>query len=154
MRTHKDRLRHTILFEVILLAFVTPLLSCVLNRPMAHMGTMAVTLSLIAMLWNYVYNVLFDHALKQRGKPLYPRSAGLRVLHSTFFELGLLTVSIPMIMFWMKYRFLQALALDIFFVVMVLIYSFIFNWLYDHIFPVHIHTTEGNTAGANLQLQD
>ena len=136
MRTHMDRLRHTILFECLLLAICIPLLSLVLHQPAGHIGALSVMLSLAAMGWNYAYNLLFDHGLKRLGKPLYPRSLRLRIVHACLFELGLLFVTIPGVMYWMNYSLFQAFALDLSFLLMVPVYTVLFNGCYDKFFPV------------------
>ncbi|MBI9088375.1 MAG: PACE efflux transporter [Desulfobacterium sp.] len=136
MRTHKDRLRHTLLFECILLAICIPFLSWVLKQPASHIGRLSAMLSLAAMGWNYLYNLLFDHGLKRLGKRFYPRSLPLRIIHACLFELGLLFATIPGVMYWMNYSLLQALALDLSFLLMVPVYTVMFNGCYDKIFPV------------------
>jgi len=141
MRTHKDRLRHTILFECLLLAICIPFLSWALHQPAGHIGTLSVMLSLAAMGWNYAYNLLFDHGLKRLGRPLYPRSLRLRIVHACLFELGLLFVTIPGVMYWMNYSLLHALALDLSFLLMVPVYTVFFNGCYDKFFPVSIAQT-------------
>lgn len=136
MRTHKDRLRHTLLYECLLIAVSIPLLSWVFQRPATHIGLLSVMLSFTAMGWNYLYNLLFDHALKRLGKPLYSRSLFLRIIHAGLFEVGLLFVTVPAVMCWMGFSFFQALALDLSFMIIVPVYTIIYNGCYDRIFPV------------------
>lgn len=127
MRTHLDRLRHSLLYEGLLLVVTIPLLSILFNQPASHIGALSVMLSLTAMGWNYLYNILFDHGMKRFGFPLYPRSFKLRALHAVLFELGLLSVTVPAIMYGMKFTFLQALSLDLSFLVIVPIYTIIYS---------------------------
>lgn len=136
MRTAADRVRHTILFEILLILIVGPLLSIVLDQPMHTMGLMTISLSLIAMTVNYGYNLAFDHALKRLGKPIHQRSKRLRALHAILFELCLLFVSMPIIMHALGYSFTEALMLDIGFAISVPIYAFFFNLGYDRAFPI------------------
>lgn len=136
MRTSKDRLRHTILFEIVLVLLVGPLLAVALGKPLHTMGAMTLSLSLIAMVVNYIYNLAFDHALLRLGRSVHERSKKLRVLHAILFELCLLVFSLPLVMFMMDYSFMQALILDLGFVVSVPIYAFFFNVIYDRTFPV------------------
>ena len=136
MRSAGDRLRHTILYEVLLLSISIPLLSYFLHEPASKIGGMGVLFSLLAMVWNYAYNLFFDKALIRLGKPLYPRSFRLRSIHATLFEAGLMTVTIPAVMALMGYSFWKALAMDVGFLIMVPIYTLIYNWGYDVLFPV------------------
>lgn len=136
MRTSKDRLRHTILFEILLVLIIGPLLSVVLKQPMHTMGALTVTLSLIAMVVNYVYNLAFDHTLKWLGRPVYERSRKLRALHSILFELCLLAISLPVVMLLLNYTIQEALMLDVGFIIIVPGYALIFNIIYDRTFPI------------------
>ncbi|NDV22454.1 PACE efflux transporter [Desulfovibrio sp. JC022] len=136
MRTSKDRLRHTILFEIVLVLLIGPLLSVMLGKSLHTMGVITITLSLIAMVVNYFYNLAFDYALLRLGRPVYERGPKLRVLHSVFFELCLLVFSLPLVMLLLDYSFMQALMLDLGFAMFVPVYAFFFNVIYDRTFPV------------------
>ena len=136
MRSNLDRLRHTLYYELLLLVICTPLLSYFLHQPAAKVGGIGVVLSLLAMIWNYAYNLAFDETLLGMGLPLYPRGFGIRMIHAVLFEIGFMTVTIPAVMWWINYTFWQALVLDAAFIVMVPIYTLIYNWGYDLIFPV------------------
>ena len=146
MRTPGDRLRHCLLFEIILLAICVPLLSWVTQEPMEKMGAMSIGLSLMAMVWNGVYNVLFDHLLLRLNRPLYPRSLAMRIGHALLFEAGLLFVTIPSVMWWLEISFVHALMIDLGFVVVTPIYAVAFNGFYDRLFPV----AEESVGGCKL----
>ncbi len=135
MRTTHDRLRHTILYEALLLALSVPLLSLILHQPPVKMGSMGIFFSTAAMTLNYVYNLLFDKALLRLGRPLYPRGWRLRALHALLFEGGFIFVTVPVVMAWLGYTLWQALVLDVGFLVAVPVYTFVYNWLYDWVFP-------------------
>lgn len=143
MRTPKDRLRHTLLFELLLLAICVPLTAALLDKPMHTMGMLSLMLSLSAMTWNYFYNVAFDHALLRLGRPLYPRSARLRFAHASLFEVGFMAVSVPMVMWWLGFGFIKAFAYDAVFMVAVPLYAVAFNWAYDVVFPPPSMQTAG-----------
>lgn len=135
MRTTSDRIRHTILFEFLLVAVCTPLLSLILHREPADVGGMTLAMSLTAMIGNFFYNYAFDRILLRVKRPLYPRGFRLRMVHSVAFEFVLLFLLIPIIMLWSGYGFWEALALEIGFALFVPIYALGFNWGYDLLFP-------------------
>lgn len=60
-RSLVERVIHAIGFEVIAVAICAPVGAWLLDRSILQMGTLAVLLSSIAMLWNIVYNSLFDY---------------------------------------------------------------------------------------------
>lgn len=135
MRTLRDRIRHMILFELLLVVVCTPLLSLILGREPTEVGGLTLVLSVAAMLCNLGYNYVFDRALLKLDRPLYPRSLRLRVLHSVLFEVLLLFVLSPLIMVWMGYGLWQSVALELGFALFVPVYALGFNWGYDLLFP-------------------
>lgn len=136
MRTKKDRIRHSILYELFLLVITIPLGAALLNENAAKIGALSLAASLIAMSWNYIYNYGFDRALLALKRPLYPRGFFLRTAHALLFEGGLLFVTIPALMYFLKLTFWQALAVDVGFLILVPIYTLLYNWCYDLAFPV------------------
>ena len=62
MRTSSDRIRHTLLFELIALALITPVASWIMDKSLVQIGSLGITLSLVAMCVNYFYK-FFDITL-------------------------------------------------------------------------------------------
>lgn len=135
MRTTRDRIRHAISFEVIGLLLVTPLGALAFGKPLHDIGVVAVVSASIATGWNYLYNLGFDHALL-RLRGAVQKTVAIRVLHAISFEAGLLLVLLPFIAWYLGVTLLEAFLMDLSFAVFYLVYAFVFNWLYDVIFPV------------------
>jgi uncharacterized membrane protein len=76
-------------FAVLLCA---PLLSWIMGKSLATAGALAVTLSVIAMLWNMVYNALVDRYV-QTERIHWKASA--RFVHGLGFEAGLVVWCLP-----------------------------------------------------------
>ncbi|OOF10671.1 MULTISPECIES: PACE efflux transporter [Salinivibrio] len=141
MRTKADRWRHAIGFELIGLILVVFGLNLILGADIGHLGVMGVLFSVIATGWNYVYNILFDRAmLAMRGSVL--KTLPIRILHAVLFEAGLLVVTIPFIMWWLSMTLWQAVVMDLGMVVFYLFYAFVYNWVYDQIFPIPSHSPQ------------
>ena len=126
--THKERILHMILFELIAICLFVPLAISITGEKMSHMTLLSILLSLIAMMWNYVYNILFD---KVCGESRLTRTFNKRLVHGLGFELGLVMVTIPMLMYTLNLGFWSALMMDIGVVVFFLVYAIAFNWCYD-----------------------
>lgn len=56
----------------------------------------------------------------------------------SFFEVGFMFVSVPMVMWMLKLTFIKALALDVSFLVVIPVYTVLYNWFYDLMFPVEV----------------
>jgi len=135
MRSVPDRIRHAVSFELIGVLIVSPLVSWAFDAGLHHVGVLAVAMSLLATVWNYVYNLLFDHALlRLRGR--VRKTVAERVFHAVVFELGMLIFSLPPVMWWMSYSPLQALSMSASLMIFYLLYTYVFNWAYDVIFPI------------------
>lgn len=135
MRTVADRIRHALSFEIIGLMIVVPLGALVFHHPMEEIGVVTVFASILATVWNYLYNLGFDHAMKRLTGSVV-KSLPVRVLHAALFEIGLLLMTLPFIAWYMGIGLIDALLLDIAIAVFYMVYAFVFNWAYDRIFPI------------------
>ena len=146
MRTQLDRLRHTILFEGIGLITVVPLAAWILGRDLTHIGVMAVFMSTAAMLCNYVFNVGFDLTLRAMGRPLDHRPPPLRVLHAVLFETSFMLVTLPAVSWWLDLSLAKAFMTNAGFAGFYLVYTYVYNWVYDRVFPMPVD--DEDTGGA------
>lgn len=131
MRTTLDRIRHALLFEGVAIVLLATLAAPLLGVSVTDFGLLAILLSLIAVVWNYVYNLWFD-----RWQGPSARRFGLRLLHALGFEGGLLVISLPLIAWWLEMSLWQALLADLGFALFFLCYAFVYNWAYDRLFPL------------------
>ncbi len=145
MRRTRDRIRHALSFEVIALALAAPLGAFVFDMPFKDMGVVTLVSATIATGWNYVYNLMFDHAtLRITGT--VRKSVALRVLHAALFETGLLIVLLPFIAWHLGVTLWRAFLIDVGFASFYLVYAFIFNWVHDLVFPVPDSPENSSTA--------
>lgn len=135
MRDTKDRLRHALSFEIIALFIVIPAGAWAFDLPLDNVGVVAVVSATIATGWNYLYNLLFDHALLRIAGHV-EKSLAVRILHAILFEGGLLMILLPFIAWYLGVGLVEAFLMDVSFAVFYLVYAFVFNWLYDLVFPV------------------
>lgn len=134
MRTPKDRVRQAVLFEGIGLLLSIPLAAISFGFDLGKTSILGIVGATMATLWNYVFNLGFDHLLKRRYGSTR-KSLKARFIHAISFELGLMLAFLPVISWWMGIGLIEALIVDIAFVVFYLVYAFIFTWCYDTVFP-------------------
>lgn len=127
-KTLKERLFHALLFEFIALAICAPTLAWIMGQPLAHMGALTLMFSLVATLWNMVYNALFDRAQRRLG---FVRTLPVRILHASLFEAGLVVMLVPLAAWWLNIGLVEAFILDIGLLLFFLPYTVVFNWGYD-----------------------
>lgn len=135
MRTFRDRVRHALLFEAVALAIFIPGSAALFDQPLDHMGVIGIASATIATLWNFVFNVGFDRAmLRLRGS--IEKTMAIRVAHTVLFEAGLVVMLIPLIAWTLGIGLRAALLMDVAIVIFYLVYGFLFNIVYDRMFPV------------------
>lgn len=135
MRSFPDRVRHALMFEIIGLIIITPVAAGLFNQPLMHMGVVGIGSATIATLWNFTFNIGFDHGMR-RLLGHTRKTLRARLLHTVLFELGLLLLLLPPIAWYLGLSLFETLKLDLVIVVFYLIYNFIFNIAYDRVFPI------------------
>ena len=126
------RVLYVALYELIAIGVVTLALGLLTEHGWGSSGGLAVGSSLIAVLWNLVFNHFFERW--ERRQPTRGRSPARRVAHAIGFEGGLLLWLVPFIAWWLGVSLWQALMLDAGMVVFFLVYTFVFNWAFDQLF--------------------
>lgn len=135
MRTTLDRIRHALAFEIIALSIVIPAGAVVFDKPIADIGIVSLVSASIATVWNYLYNLLFDHAMVRfRGN--VHKTLRIRIVHALLFEGGLLLVLLPFIAWYLSISVIEAFVMDVSFAAFFLVYAFVYNWIYDRVFPI------------------
>ncbi|WP_237524053.1 PACE efflux transporter [Shewanella sp. KX20019] len=124
----KERIFHSILFEAIALIFVITAATVFTDAGAKSATGLAVGLSLIAMCWNYVYNLGFDRVF---GDNRIERSFKMRIGHGLGFELGMVFTTLPLMMWVLQLDFVTVFIMDIGVVIFFLVYAIIYNWAYD-----------------------
>ncbi|MBC3420185.1 PACE efflux transporter [Pseudomonas wayambapalatensis] len=132
MQGVKRKLVYVTFYELIGLCMSTLGLAYLSETPASHTGPLAVMITTIAMLWNLVYNSLFERWESRQAKR--GRSVARRVAHAVGFQLTLVLYLIPLIAWWLDMSLVEAFVVDLAFIVLVPVYTFVYNWAFDRIF--------------------
>ncbi|GIU17286.1 membrane protein [Shewanella sp. c952] len=124
----KERILHSVLFEAIALVFVITAAIVFTDTEAKSATGLAVGLSLIAMVWNYIYNLGFDRIF---GQNRIKRSIKMRLGHGLGFELGMIVATLPLMMWVLQLDFWTVFIMDLGVVIFFLVYAIIYNWAYD-----------------------
>ncbi|MFT8671171.1 PACE efflux transporter [Acetobacter orientalis] len=135
MRSTPDRIRHALLFECLALALVIPVGSHLFGLQTEQMGVIGVGSAITATVWNYLYNLGFDHVMHHLAGSTR-KSISIRALHTLLFEAGLQVVLLPAIALYLKISIMAAFSMSFSIALFYLIYAFLFNIAYDFIFPI------------------
>ncbi|PLR30559.1 multidrug/biocide efflux PACE transporter [Chimaeribacter arupi] len=126
-RSLKERILHAVGFEVTAILTVSPLAAWVMDKPLFDMGALAVALSTVAMLWNMVYNTLFDRFFPPANK----RRLLLRACHAVGFEGGFILIGLPIAAYMLSISLWQAFLIEVAFFLFFLPYTLAWNWVWD-----------------------
>lgn len=128
----KRKVIYVISFELLAIALATALLRWLSDSPVTTAGVTAAASSAIAMAWNYVYNTLFEAWEARQARK--GRSLVRRAVHAIGFELGLITLLIPLFAWVLGVSFLSALLLNAAMIAFFLVFAFLFNLAFDRLF--------------------
>ncbi|MBC3480516.1 PACE efflux transporter [Pseudomonas sp. SWRI77] len=132
MQGVKRKLVYVTFYELIGLCMSTLGLAYLSDTKASHTGPLAVMITTIAMLWNLIYNTLFERWESRQAKR--GRSVGRRVAHAIGFQLTLVVYLIPLIAWWLGMSLVEAFVVDLAFIILVPCYTFAYNWAFDRIF--------------------
>jgi uncharacterized membrane protein len=135
MRSTADRIRHAISFEILGILIATPLAAFAFGLHAGDSAIIVIGSATVAMAWNYIFNVIFDHAMT-RFSGTTQKTPALRIAHAVLFEVGLLVMLMPLLALYLGISLWQALLLDLGFALFYMLYALAFNWGYDRLFPL------------------
>ncbi|MDO4223369.1 MAG: PACE efflux transporter [Acinetobacter sp.] len=124
-----ERIFHALLFEMIAIILTVLGLMYFTSHNHTILSGVVIAISVMAMLWNMLFNWCFDRYFTA---PREQRSWRVRILHVVLFEGGLLCMTLPLVAWSLDISLWQAFVLDLAMTLFIMVYSVIFNWLYDH----------------------
>ncbi|MBO7411907.1 MAG: PACE efflux transporter [Ottowia sp.] len=116
--------------------FIAITLSAIVFAALGQSAVSASALSVItsatAIAWNLAFNAMFEAWERRQSKR--GRSVARRVAHAIGFEGGLALMLVPFMAWWLGITLWQALLLDVGLLLFFLVYTFVFAWVFDHLF--------------------
>lgn len=132
MQGIKRKVVYITLYEIIAITMSTTGLALLSGAGMGHASVAAIAASAIAVIWNLVYNTLFERWEARQAKR--GRSVLRRVAHAIGFEGGLVITLVPLFAWWLDISLWQAFVLDLGLIVFFLAYTYVFNLGFDRVF--------------------
>lgn len=132
MQGLKRKLVYVTAYEGIGLCLSTLGLALLSGTAPSNTGPLAVMITTIAMVWNFIYNTLFE--FWERHQVVKGRSVARRVAHAIGFQLTLVVYLIPLIAWWLGISLWEAFVVDLAFIILIPCYTFLYNWLFDRVF--------------------
>ncbi len=132
MQGLKRRIVYVSSYEIIGMMISSVGLALLAGDSVEHTGPLSVMITTIAVTWNFIYNILYEKwEARQENKS---RTVKRRIAHAIGFQITLVMFLIPLIAWWMDISLVAAFWLDVVFIIIIPIYTFIFNWTFDKLF--------------------
>ncbi|KYQ79730.1 hypothetical protein AWW73_18060 [Acinetobacter lactucae] len=136
MQGIKRRIVYVSSYEIIGMIISSVGLAILAGDSVEHTGPLSVMITTIAVTWNFIYNILYEKWEARQSSHI--RTVKRRVGHAIGFQLTLVLFLIPLISWWMDISLIEAFWLDVAFIIIIPIYTFIFNWSFDKLFGLPI----------------
>ena len=144
MSPRNRRILQAVLYEVFAVAFVGPVLALAFDKPATSALGLAIALSSIALVWNYVFNAIFERW--EARQIVKGRSFSRRLAHGTGFEGGLVFLLIPVMSFWLDISLLDAFFTNLGLLAFFFFYAIGFTWAFDRVFGLPQSVTKDTKA--------
>lgn len=132
MQGIRRRIVYVTLYELIAIAATSVGLAALSDSSLARAGVAGVASSAVAIVWNVVFNTLFERW--EARQTVRGRSLARRAAHAIGFEGGLVVTLVPLFAWWLDITLWHALMLDLGLLLFFLGYTFVFNWAFDQVF--------------------
>lgn len=141
------RIIYVIIYELVAILAVTLGLSA-FGFGGGQSGAVAIASSTVAVIWNFIWTSMFE--AWERRQESQTRTVKRRVVHSIGFEGGLMIFLIPVVAWILKVSLLEAFFLEAGILVFFLIYTFVFMWVFDKVWPPHTASAKANPETTNV----
>jgi uncharacterized membrane protein len=130
----KRRLIYVTFFEIIAILLSTIVLMLLNDSDAQESLPVAVIISSVAVIWNYIYNTAFESW--EVRKQIKVRTLVIRSIHTIGFEGGLVLICLPLFVLWYDVGLWTAFMMEAALMLFFLVYTFIFTLLFDQIFTL------------------
>ncbi len=134
------RVLQAVLYEAFAIAFVGPVLALAFDKPATSTLGLAVTLSSIALTWNYVFNAIFERWESRQS--VKGRSLKRRLAHGIGFEGGLVFLLLPVMSWWLEISLVDAFLANLTLLAFFFFYAIGFTWAFDRVFGLPQSVTQ------------
>jgi len=130
-------------YETGAVMLVAPVFTWVFDHPPGSALALTVVLSAVALLWNVVFNGLFERW--EARQAVRERTLLRRLAHGAGFEGGLVLLLVPIMAVWLRVSWWEALLADLGLLAFFFFYTVAFTWAFDKL--VGLPASAQPTAG-------
>jgi uncharacterized membrane protein len=125
------RVVYAVVFEALAIVFTTLILAA-LGNPAGSSAVVGVVSSVVALLWNMLFNTMFEWWERRSGHT--GRPFWVRLVHTFLFEAGLVVVLVPAVALILQVDLWEAFLYELALIIFFLIYNAVYAWCFDRVF--------------------
>jgi uncharacterized membrane protein len=126
------RVLQALLYEIGAVSVVGPVLALTFDKPASSTFLLAVVLSAIALVWNYLFNAVFERW--ESRQVVKGRSFTRRLAHGAGFEGGLTLMLVPVMALWLDTTFMAAFLANLGLLAFFFAYAVGYTCAFDKVF--------------------
>ena len=138
------RVLQALLYEIGAVSVVGPVLAFTFDKPASSTFLLAVVLSAIALVWNYLFNAVFERW--ESRQVVKGRSFSRRLAHGAGFEGGLTLMLVPVMALWLETTFMAAFLANLGLLAFFFVYAIGYTWAFDKVFGLPLSARPTNKA--------
>lgn len=132
MQGIKRRITYVFFYEVITLVIIGTVFYFFSEKNISHSSMLAVVTVVLAIVWNTAYNTMFEWWEYRRS--IRGRNIKRRIFHAIGFEVGFVSITLPLFAWWLDLSLWDAFKLDIGLTLFFMFFTFFYNWIFDQLF--------------------
>ena len=130
------RVLQALLYEIGAVSVVGPVLALTFGKPASSTFLLAVVLSAIALVWNYLFNAVFERW--ESRQVVKGRNLTRRLAHGAGFEGGLTLMLVPVMALWLDTTFMAAFLANLGLLAFFFAYAIGYTWAFDKVFGLSL----------------
>lgn len=138
------RVLQALLYEIGAVSVVGPVLALTFDKPASSTFLLAVVLSAIALVWNYLFNAVFERW--ESRQVVKGRSFTRRLAHGAGFEGGLTLMLVPVMALWLDTTFVAAFLANLGLLAFFFVYAIGYTWAFDKVFGLPLSALPADKA--------
>lgn len=150
MQGMKRRVTYVFFYEVLSFLICAMILAVLSGSTISHTGPLSLLIAVIAVSVNFFYNYAFEWWEKRQHSKT--RTIFRRVVHAIGFQVVLVIILIPLIAWWMQISLVKAFLLDFRLMIIIPCYTFVYNYVFDHLFGLPSHLLETKPLPSTTKL--
>lgn len=135
MRSNLDWFRHAFAYECGAIVLRTLCTLAVADTALSSASAFSLFSSFTVLLLTLTHTKVFDYFL-WRSKGSLVKTRKIRLLHCVSYELAGAAISIPLTLWLLDFNLTQALWREALMFIVFLLYTYLYNYGYDRLFPV------------------